>query len=148
MNTLEQFIAYASDFEKTFADDNWSRLHQYFHSDAIYEVCGGSMACKLQGPDAIFAGIKKSLDGLDRRFTNRKIQPGNDLKSDENTVSLSWTASYELDGQPPFVLAGRSEARLHDGKISLLRDSYDPQVEKDFSAWMETTGIQLEPGYV
>src|SRR5678816_3177764 len=38
MNIMEQFITYAGDFEKTFGDDDWTRLRRYFADDAVYEV--------------------------------------------------------------------------------------------------------------
>ncbi|NNC55129.1 MAG: nuclear transport factor 2 family protein [Pseudomonadales bacterium] len=148
MKALNAFLAYADAFEKTFIDDDWSRLHQYFHDDAVYEVVGDIMACKLVGPDAIFAGMKKSLDGLDRRFDTRAIQPGDDLKVEDNALSLSWSASYTLESHPPFILQGRSEAELKDGKISLLRDSYDASAAKAFQNWVNASGVDLAPGYI
>ncbi|MGB5326463.1 MAG: nuclear transport factor 2 family protein [Pseudomonadales bacterium] len=147
MNILEQFMAYAQDFEKTYADDDWSRLYSYFHDDAVYEVVSENMGCKLEGPAAIFAGIKKSLDGFDRRFQTREIRPGDDLQLGEDSISLSWSAKYTVPGQPPFVLHGRSEATLHNGKIRLLRDSYDASAAQAMDAWVEASGIALEPGY-
>ena len=38
MDILQQFLAYAGDFEKTLADDDWSRLHKYFCDDAVYDA--------------------------------------------------------------------------------------------------------------
>ena len=40
MTNLECFAAYAADFEKTFKDDDWSRLERYFAPDATYQVKG------------------------------------------------------------------------------------------------------------
>src|SRR6185369_14569969 len=74
MDIMRQFLAYAGDFERTYADDDWSRLYQYFADDAVYEVKATSFGCRLQGPQAIFAGIKKSLDGFDRKFEKRDIE--------------------------------------------------------------------------
>ena len=68
MDNLPLFMKYAADFEKTLADDDWTRLRQYFAADAVYEVKSDGFPCKLTGPDAIFKGIKKSLDGFDRKY--------------------------------------------------------------------------------
>jgi len=38
MDIMQQFMAYAGDFERTLADDDWSRLSGYFADDAVYEV--------------------------------------------------------------------------------------------------------------
>ena len=73
MTNLECFGAYAADFEKTFKDDDWSRLDRYFAPDATYRVKGEPFAASIKGRDAIFKGIKKSLDGFDRRFATRDI---------------------------------------------------------------------------
>ncbi len=63
MDVLQQFGLYAAEFELTYKDDDWSRLYPYFTDDAVYEVKAKSFGCKLTGPKAIFAGMKKSRDG-------------------------------------------------------------------------------------
>lgn len=35
MDLLHRFAAYAVDFEKTFEDDDWTRLADYFTEDAV-----------------------------------------------------------------------------------------------------------------
>ncbi len=143
---LQQFMAYAGDFERTFADDDWSRLQPYFAPDAVYEVAG-SFGCRLTGPTAIFAGIKKSLDGFDRKFAKRDIEvtSGPEILADE--MRMGWTVVYTTEGLPPFVLRGRSIVRYADGRIVHLADSFDPGVEGDLSAWQRTTGVALDPSY-
>ena len=71
MTNLECFGAYAADFEQTYKDDDWSRLDRYFAPDATYQVKGEPFTTNLKGREAIFKGIKKSLDGFDRRFATR-----------------------------------------------------------------------------
>jgi hypothetical protein len=73
MGTTDTFLGYAQDFEKTYADDDWSRLERYFAPDAVYEVRNVPFGCRLVGPQAIFRGIKKSLDGFDRRMDERTV---------------------------------------------------------------------------
>lgn len=148
MNALERFMAYAEDFEKTYADDDWSRLAPHFNEDAIYEIVSDTMPCSLQGTAAIFAGIRKSLEGMDRRFEQRSIAPGDDLQFDDSSVSISWTATYSNPGQPPFVLKGKSQAELRNGKISLLRDSYAKTADEEMQQWIAETGMEIDPSYV
>ena len=38
MDPLQRFGEYAADFEKTFEDDDWSRLNAYFDENASYVV--------------------------------------------------------------------------------------------------------------
>lgn len=148
MGTLEHFLAYAADFEKTLVDDDWDRVTPYFAEDAIYRVESNLFGCELTGPSAICKGIQKSLNGFDRKFPGRDISvtSGPDVAGDE--LRLGWTVTYQKDGLPPFVLRGESFARLSDGKIALLVDSYDEQVAIEAKAWMQETGIQLDPSYV
>ena len=58
MSIVERFVAYAADFEKTLADDDWSRLSQHFSENAVYRVESDLFGCELTGPDDIFAGMK------------------------------------------------------------------------------------------
>ena len=71
---LQVFMDYAAAFEDTYADDDWSRVTSFFPEDATYEVRGGPLACKSTGREEVFAGLKKSLDGLDRRCDDRKLE--------------------------------------------------------------------------
>jgi len=147
MNTLERFMAYAADFEQTLLDDDWSRLEPYFAESSVYRVESDAFGCELTGPAAIFAGMKKSLDGLDRRFTDRTIAltDGPHVEGDE--LRMAWTVTYGKDDLPPFVLRGQSQARLRDGKLELLVDSFDERVSAELRAWMQETGMQVEPSY-
>jgi len=146
MDILPQFMAYAGDFERTLADDDWSRLERYFADDAVYEV-GPPLACRLAGRAAIFAGIRKSLNGLDRKFTRRDVAvtSGPDISGDE--MRLGWQVTYFKDGQPPYVLRGRSTVRYAGDAIVYLADAYDPAVTDELAAYQRQTGIALDPSY-
>lgn len=148
MDNLTCFLAYAGDFERTYQDDDWTRLTQYFTGDAVYEVKGLGLDCRLQGPTAIFAGIKKSLDNFDRTFATRKIAvtSGPDVAGD--TIRMSWTVTYGKEGVEPFPLRGRSEVRFRDGKIAYLGDSYDATMKKDAAEWSARNKVTLDPRYV
>ncbi|HZR81560.1 MAG TPA: nuclear transport factor 2 family protein [Candidatus Binatia bacterium] len=147
MDILQRFMAYANDFERTLRDDDWSRLAQYFAEDAVYEVKADRFGCRLVGRRAIFAGIKKSLDGFDRKFTGRGIEltSGPEVTGDE--IRMSWKVTYTKDGTPPFVLRGSSIARYAGGEIAYLSDAYDPSVGQELGAWTERTGVAVDPAY-
>jgi ketosteroid isomerase-like protein len=147
MDIMQPFMAYAGDFERTLADDDWTRLRRYFADDALYEVKAESFACRLTGPAAIFAGMKKSLDGFDRKFTKRDIEvtDGPDISGEE--MRMAWKVVYTKEGLPPFVLRGRSTVRYADGKIVYLADSYDPSVEAELTAWRGESGVAIDPSY-
>lgn len=147
MDTLQRFLGYAGDFEKTFADDDWSRLTQYFNDDAVYEVKAQSFGCKLEGPKAIFAGMKKSLDGFDRKFAGRDIEVVGAPEIDGDEMRMQWAVTYHQNDLPDFVLRGNSVVRYRDGKIAYLSDRYDPSVEKELSDWSRQTGVRLDASY-
>ena len=148
MNILEQFLAYAGDFEKTLADDDWSRLRRYFADDAVYEVKAKSFGCRLVGPSAIFAGMKKSLDGFDRKFDGRSVDVTRGPEITPDGLGMSWAVTYRKAGKTPYVLRGASDVRYRDGKIVSLVDSYDASVADEAAAWMRENAMALDPSYV
>lgn len=68
---LKVFMDYAAAFEQTYVDDDWSRLVPFFSEDARYEVRGGPLACEISGRETIFAGLKRSIDGFNRRWVKK-----------------------------------------------------------------------------
>jgi hypothetical protein len=148
MENLTSFMQYAADFEKTLADDDWTRLRRWFADDAVYEVQAEGFGCRLQGPDAIFTGMKKSLDGFDRRFDGREIDVTKGPDIDGDALRMEWAVTYRKAGKTPYVLRGRSEVRYRDGKIARLVDSYDASVAAEGAAWMQENGMMLDPSYV
>jgi hypothetical protein len=148
METLTQFMQYAADFEKTLVDDDWSRLRRYFADDAVYEVQSDAFPARLSGPDAIFKGMKKSLDGFDRKFDSRSIDVTKGPDVDGDTLRAEWAVTYRKEGKAPYVLRGRSEVHYRDGEIARLTDSYDGSVGPEAAAWMRANDLQLDPSYV
>ena len=149
MTPLQRFGIYAQEFEQTFADDDWSRLERHFAPDATYEVAGTPpFACSLRGRDAIFHGIRKSLDGFDRRFATRDIALEGVPTVEGDTVSLSWAVTYGRPGSPALVLRGRSSATYDGERIARLVDSYDPAAIAATAAWLRAHGTDLDPSYV
>jgi hypothetical protein len=147
MDTVQRFLAYAGDFERTLADDDWTRLRPHFADEAVYEITGEVLPCRLVGPAAIFAGMKKSLDGLDRRFSGRDLAVTSGPDIDGETLRAGWMVTYTRDGAPPFVLRGVTTARVRDGRIVYLADAFDGGVATDLAAWQRATGVALDPAY-
>ncbi len=143
-----RFMEYAADFEKTLADDDWSRLGRYFAPDAVYEVRAEGFGCMLTGPDAIFKGMKKSLDGFDRKFDGRTVDVTSGPDIDGDALRVGWAGTYRKAGKAPYVLRGRSEAHYRDGKIVRLVDSYDASVAAEAAAWMQQNDMVVDPSYV
>ncbi|MEZ5570111.1 MAG: nuclear transport factor 2 family protein [Halioglobus sp.] len=149
---LEVMLEYANAFERTYDDDDWSRLAPYFAEDAVYEVRGGPLACRLDGRHAIFAGMKKSLDGLDRRCDERQIElvdgPQVDPTDDGGVVTLHWRVCYRYGDAPPASFAGTTVTTVSDGVIVELRDEYTDADLEGFVRWTQDYARELDGSYV
>ena len=143
MGSLEKFLEYAQDFEKTYDDDDWSRLERYFAPDAVYEVRNTAFSCHIEGPRAILEGIKRSLDGFDRRLTKRTIDLVGAPVEEGGSVSLGWTATYRFASAPPFVLRGHSTARYRGDAIVELVDDYAEGTDAEAGTWIRTYAPDL-----
>ncbi|MCX2980536.1 nuclear transport factor 2 family protein [Halieaceae bacterium IMCC14734] len=152
MAAIDQVLKFAAGFEETYIDDNWERLLPFFTENAKYTVVGGPMACEIEGRSAILAGLKKSLDGLDRRFSERRIEVTGGpeilhLDAGEK-VMLNWEASYELAGLDCPVLPGSSVITVVDGLITHLQDEYDDVEVEPFAKWLAENGADFDGRYV
>lgn len=151
-SAMEVFLEFANAFEETYVDDDWSRLAPYFSQDATYEVRGGPLACTLKGPDAIFVGLKKSIDGLDRRCDERKVEvtgaPETRTTAEGEEVSISWNAAYRYKDLPTTGFPGRSVATVSNDVIISLRDEYTDEAMESFGLWMKDNNIFLDGSYV
>lgn len=152
MTAEECVMGYAADFEQTYRDDDWSRLERFFAEDATYEVQGGPMACTIEGRDAIFRGIKKSLDGLDRRSDTRRIEllsaPETHRSDDGDCVTLRWKVLYDFPGRPSVQFAGETAATVAQDRIIRLVDRYEDADGEAIEAWLASHGEGLDASYV
>jgi len=146
--TTLRFFAYAQDFEQTFLDDDWSRLAQYFQPDAVYEVRNVPFGCRIEGPEAIFRGIKKSLDNFDRRFAERRPEITDPPAEAGDSVSVGWAVTYVKPSAPAFVLRGRSTARFRGDRIVHLVDEYPDGMADEAASWSRVHAPDLDASYV
>jgi hypothetical protein len=147
MDLLRRFGAYAADFEKTFEDDDWTRLVQYFAEDAVYTVAGAPFACEIRGRDAILRAIKKSLDGFDRRMDKREIGSGAAPEVEGRRITVCGSVRYVKEGLEPISIRLSETAEFDDaGLIVRLHDDY-PEGQEAALAWIERHK-QFDPSYV
>jgi hypothetical protein len=149
---LQVFMDYAAAFEETYVDDDWSRLAPFFTEGATYEVRGGPLACKITGREEIFSGLKKSIEGLDRRCSDRQLEltdgPNIVDTDDGSELSLGWNVIYQYKEAPKVTLPGRSVFTIAAGVIVAMRDEYDDNEMGAVSAWMLEYGEGLDGSYV
>src|SRR5262245_28790667 len=94
MDPMKRILAYYNAFGATYVDDDWSRLEDLFAPDAIYSIRGsGIYDCELEGRSAIFAGIRRFLDGFDRKCT-RRLESAGIPEVTANSVSFGGAAIY------------------------------------------------------
>lgn len=148
MTALQQFIVYATAFEETYDDDDWGRIEPFFAPDAVYEVRSAALGCRLEGPAAIVAGMKKSLDGFDRRFAKRTLDVVDGPHEQGDTVAIGWTATYAVAGAPSLVLRGRSTVRVRDGLIVGLVDAYPDGMDEEVTGWLARHAPGASAAYV
>lgn len=148
MSPLEQFLAYASAFEETYADDDWQRIKPFFAADAVYRVESQAIAATLVGPDAIAAGIRKSVNGFDRRFDEREIAVLGTPEVSGEEVRIAWNVHYRKPGVETFILRGRSTVRFRDGLIAAMTDHYDASADAEMAAWRSRNDLPIDPSYI
>jgi len=137
MSVLESFLAYAVAFEETYADDDWSRLRQYFTEDAVYQTSGAELfAIKAEGLDAVLDGLHGAVNGFDRRFDNRHVELVSDPVEHDGVVTFDWIGHYTVEGAPELTIAGRETAVYETGRIKRLDDAFTPEVGKLMAQWM------------
>ena len=115
---------------------DWTRRAPFLAEGARYVVAGSAYACELRGRDAVLVGLRKALDGFDRRFEHRAIEAAGEPVVEGNRVVFPATVKYRSAGVEPleFGLAETAEFD-EDGRIVLLRDDYDAgQVSYAWSA--------------
>ena len=146
MARTARFTDYVIDFERSFRDDDWSRIEPYFAADAVYEVRNTNFDCRLEGPRAIVEGFKTSLDGFDRRL-ERSLRLTEGPHERDDRVTFVWVGRYVRRGAPPLVISARQTARYLNGRIAALSDEYLPEHGERIAEWLERYGEGLSPAY-
>jgi hypothetical protein len=140
MGILERYLAYADDFEKSYVDDDWSRVEKYFTENAVYE--GEPLA---RGRAAVLAKFKNGVDNFDRRMDSR-TPDFERPKVTGNTLAMKWKVTYTKKGLPDLVISGVETAEFDGDRIAKLRDDFDPQALARMSDWMAKHGQTLRGG--
>jgi hypothetical protein len=139
MNLLARFLAFSGDFEKTVADDHWSRLEPYFTEDVVYETYG-DFGRRTEGRRAVFARLRKDLDAFDRRCQSRRVVTTSGPEVDDNRVLRSWVCTFHLDGAADLMIEGSERVTYDGGRIVMLEEELSEASERRLLAW-----IQLNP---
>lgn len=137
MGIQERYLAYADAFEKTYVDDDWSRIEPYFTESAVYE--GEPDA---RGRAAVIAKLKGGVDAFDRRMDSRRIEFEEPQVQGDSLV-VRWKGTYTKAGRPDLVISGSETAIFEGDRIARLRDTFDPAAQKAMGEWMAAHGSSL-----
>jgi hypothetical protein len=144
MDAVSRFREYAAAFEDVVKSDDFRRLEPYFTEDAVYEILGGPpFAGRHVGRAAVFAYLKASLDGFDRRFQTRRIEilEGPELRG--GSVWFRWRVSYSSPGTPELVLDGTEAATFEGERIRRLEDRFPLEMSSLTEHWFSHYGSRL-----
>ena len=83
MSIQDRYFEYADAFEKSYEDDDWSRLAQYFTEDASYD---GGDEDTAHGRDAVLAKLEAAVNGMDRRMDSRKVDLSSPSATDDTVT--------------------------------------------------------------
>ena len=125
MTLLERYQAYADDFERTFVDDDWSRLEQYFTEDAAYVTTANGL--RVDGRATVLAVLQASVSSFDRRCSTRSLVSTEGPHQQGNEVHREWAATYTLDGAPLIQISGSERAVFQGDRIRLLEVTMTPE---------------------
>lgn len=146
MTKIEQFLSYAAAFEQTYVDDDWQRLEKYFTDDVTYRVSGLPTAYELHGRDNMLRGIRKSLDGFDRKMTVRKIVPTAPPTENDGKVMFQGFVRYQRADSPPVELHATLVAEFDGDRICNMHDTF--KIDAAGGQWLARYAHDLDGSYV
>jgi hypothetical protein len=146
MTKIKQFLSYAAAFEQTYADDDWRRLETYFTEDATYRVSGLPTAYELQGRENILRGIRKSLDGFDRKMAVRTIVPTAPPTETDGKVTFQGFVRYQRADSPPVELHATLVAEFDGDRICRMHDTFN--IDDTGRQWLARYASDLDGSYV
>jgi hypothetical protein len=134
---LARFAEYAAAFERTYADDDWARLEPYFAPDARYQVEGGPpLGGAWAGRAQLLDALRASVNALDRRFDERRIELLGAPRTGSDWVEADWRSTYRKAGLPDLVFSGFERAEFSGDQIRILADRLEPGADARIRAYL------------
>ncbi|MBW2426518.1 MAG: nuclear transport factor 2 family protein [Deltaproteobacteria bacterium] len=142
MSIKDRYQAYADAFEESLADDDWTRLEEYFTEDAIYRP-DGSEEGQVAGRDAVMQRLKGGVDQFDRRMDSREIEFTGEPHEEGSRVEAGWKVRYTKSGAPDVEIFGTETAEFRDDRIYILSDAFAPEAQSNLEGWIRDYGKTL-----
>lgn len=146
MDLAKRFEQYADDFDRTFEDDDWSRLRQYFTEDAVREEhVPPIIDFRHEGIDEIIDGWNEIVDNFDRAFEHRVFVRVRPPQREGNVVTLHWVGIYCVGHAPANIGEGFEVARFRGDRIEHLESKQVEGTVERSAQWFSKYG-DLVPG--
>jgi hypothetical protein len=142
MSIINQFHAFAADFETCVADDEWARLEKYFVDNASYWNVGGPDP-KITGRKAILDYLKDDVAKNDRRFDARILEAITEPGVTGNKLSRKWRCTYKASGAPDLIIEGEARYEFEGELIRSLEEQLSSESMQQYVAWMQKYGSKL-----
>jgi len=135
MRLVERFEAYAADFERTYGDDDWSRLEPYFTEDATYSTPANGV--RIPGRQNLLAVLRAAVSGFDRCCDSRALRTTEGPREEAEQVLREWEAKFTLEGAPGLTITGSERAVFRGDRILLLEVVLTPETLARLMAYRE-----------
>jgi len=136
MNLVDRYQAYAADFERTFVDDNWSRLEKYFTDDAKYSTPANGLL--VSGRRTVLAVLRAAVAGFDRRCDSRTLVTTQGPCEQGKEVLRQWVATFTIEGAPNLQISGAERAVFRKNRIELLEVTLTPETLRRLMKYADT----------
>jgi len=142
----ERFLGWALAFEGAFWSDDFAALRPLLADDARRVARSeGSLAADDAGAEAVLAGLRASVHGLDRRFDVRipEIVAGPETRPDG--VWMRYALRLRRAGLPELVVEGEHTTRCRDGRIVAIDETLPPGTGQRADAFLREHDAALRP---
>lgn len=143
---LERFFTYMRAFETACLSGDWSPVAACFAADARHDLPGGGpFGASTRGQGAVVAGLRASVEGVDRRFDVRipEILEG-PVPTPEGVV-MRYALTLRRAGLPDLRFEGDHRTVFEGDRITLLEDVPAPDTAARAEAYLAQHGTKLKP---
>jgi hypothetical protein len=143
---LALFFTYMRAFETACLSGDWSPVAARFAPDARHDLPGGGpFGASTRGRDAVVAGLRASVEGVDRRFDARIPEIVEGPVPTPDGVVMRYALTLRRAGLPDLRFEGDHRTVFESGRIVLLEDVPAPDTAARAETYLATHGAKLRP---
>jgi hypothetical protein len=143
---LERFLNYARVFEVAYWADAWSALGDHLTDDATHVVYAASpLGLDDRGRDAVVAGLRASVESMDRRFDVRIPEVLDGPRARADGVWMRFALTLRHAGLPDLRIVGEHLVKFVSGRIAAIEETLEPGMGERVAAFLAEHGERLRP---